>query len=105
MPSDQLDASFDQHISLQNVNRIFPVILGRINKISKNDYCLRYAYLSVRQPSWNNSAHNGRIFIEFFICGIFKAVGKIQVSLKSENKSYFPRRPMAIFNNISLSSS
>ena len=63
--------------------------------------------LSVRPSAWNKSAPTGRIFKEILYLKIFlKYVEKIAVWLKSDdNNRYFTRRPIYIFNHISLISS
>jgi len=50
------------------------------------------------------ACNNGHIFIKFYICGFLKkSFQNIEASLKSEkNNRYFTRRPMHIYNNISL---
>ena len=78
--------------------------LRRVRKITKSD-CYPLWYLSVRPPSWNNSAPTGRIFMKFGMWVFFeKSIEKIQVSLKSDKyKAYFTWRPIYIFDHISLS--
>ena len=61
--------------------------------------------LSVRLSAWDSSAAaTGGILIKFDVLRIFrKFVEKIQISLKSDmNNRYFTRRPMYIYDSISL---
>jgi hypothetical protein len=62
--------------------------------------------LSVRPPTWNNSAPTGRIFRNFMFEYFLKSIWKIQVSLKSDkNSGHFTWSPINIFDHISLGSS
>jgi hypothetical protein len=58
---------------------------------------------SVRLSAWNNSATTGRFFMKFGIRIFLKSLERNQVSLKSDHKNqYFTRRPIHIFDHISL---
>jgi hypothetical protein len=55
-------------------------------------------------PACNNSAPTGRIFMKFYILGIFwKSVENVQVSLKyDKNKGYFILTATYVYYNMSL---
>ena len=48
------------------------IYLGAFSKISKSEYHLRHACLSVCLSTWNNSAPTGRIFMKFAISGFLE---------------------------------
>ena len=62
-----------------------------------------FVHVSVYPSARNNSDRIERVFVKFDSFFFRKFVEKIQPSLKSDkNNGYFTRRPMYIYNNISL---
>jgi hypothetical protein len=76
----------------------------RVRKIAKSDYQLRYVCLSVHMEQLDSHLTDFHEILHFII--FRKSVEKMQVSLKSDkNNGYFTRRPMYIYDDISLNSS
>jgi hypothetical protein len=83
-------------------------LLGALTTLTKR--LLPSSCLSVRPSTWNNSAPTGQIFTKFEICIYFfffgNSVEKIPVPLEPDtNNRYFTRRPLYVYDSISLDSS
>jgi hypothetical protein len=62
--------------------------------------------MAVHSYTWNKSDPTAQIFMALECFFFRKSVKNTQVPLKSnKNNGYFTRRPVYIYNNISLSSS
>jgi hypothetical protein len=78
-------------------------VFRRVRKISESDCYLRSTRLSVRMEQLGS--HWTDLNEIWYLRVLRKSVEKSQVSINSDNNRYFTRRPMYIYENISLNSS